>query len=756
MTADSQDQQRTGHIELILRQVEALPTLPAVAMRILSLTSNDQTHVQEVVDLITTDPALTVKVLSLCRGADLGIRHEVMTVDRAVTMLGFNAIRNAVLSMKVFDTFQNSSTSSSSEPLKTQSRFDRSGFWRHSVAVAVAAENIARAHPQLKDITPSDAFVCGLLHDMGKLALDMLLPKSYDRVIELTELNQSNIAELERRIVGIDHHTAGKRLAEQWRLPHKLQDCIWLHGADPSTLPQLEHRRLIGLINLADLIVRRQHLGFSGNFNVKESPTRLATELGFNPEIVSQIEKTLLEEVEKRSAILGLGDVPTRELYHESIQRANEELGRLNNALERRSRTAGTQSKILGAIAQFHAQAVPGRNLQDIVSAVVRSALSVVDKGFMTMIWQPQSTDIERKWMVVQFGDNARLIHCELIDPPPHSPNLNELDASGPAAMNMVSMIPWVVDYLIEAPDVRKIQMLPLSCGWGTSAILLHDRQSLPPWQHLAALTNTWGAAIASVSQHEGARRLGEDLAQANLALADAHDRLLRNESMARLGEMAAGAAHEMNNPLAVICGRSQLLARDLPADSPQHKHAKTIVDQSHRLSNLITALKLFTEPAEPHKQEADMVELLDGAIDDVKLKLDQIADQIQVDVIMPELLPKMSVDSQQIRQAVSELILNAVEADTQHHVSVHAALSANARDLHIQVSDKGSGMDAHTLAHAMDPFFSAKPAGRQIGMGLTRARQLVAAHGGEVGLCSEENKGTQVTLSLPLDSDSF
>ena len=61
--------------------------------------------------------------------------------------------------------------------------------------------------------------------------------------------------------------------------------------------------------------------------------------------------------------------------------------------------------------------------------------------------------------------------------------------------------------------------------------------------------------------------------------------------------------------------------------------------------------------------------------------------------------------------------------------------------------------MDQHTLQHAMDPFFSAKPAGRQIGMGLTRARQLAAAHGGEVGLCSVENKGTTAILSLPLDS---
>jgi signal transduction histidine kinase/HD-like signal output (HDOD) protein len=751
----NQDQPRTGHIELILRQVEALPTLPAVAMRILSLTANDQTHVKEVVDLITTDPALTAKVLSLCRAADLGIRHEVMTVERAVSLLGFNAIRNAVLSMKVFDTFDTSGNpANTSEPTPpVSSRFDRPGFWRHSVAVAVAAENIARAHPDLRDITPSDAFVCGLLHDMGKLALDMLLPKSYDRVIELTELNQSNIAELERRIVGIDHHTAGKRLAEQWRLPHKLQDCIWLHGADFATLPQLDHRRLVGLISLADLIVRRQHLGFSGNFNVKDSPSKLASELGLNVDVVAEIEKTLLEEVEKRSQVLGLGEAPTRELYSESIQRANEELGRLNSALERRSRIAVSQAKVLEAITQFHADAVPGRTVPDVVHSVVRNARHVLDEGFMAMIWQPQSAEMQHKWMVMQFGFNARPMHSELIAPPPHAPNLDELDASGPAAMNLVSIIPWVSDYLLEAPDVRKIQMLPLGCGWGTAAIMLHDRATLPPWQFLSAITGTWGSAIAAVAQHEGARRLGEQLAQANLALADAQDALLRNESMARLGEMAAGAAHEMNNPLAVISGRSQLLARELPDGTAQRKHAQTIVEQSHRLSNLITALKQFTEPTCPIKAPTQLGDLLNHAIDDVKHKLDKLADQIQVDVQLPQSMPQLAVDAAQIQHAITELILNAVEADAQHHVTVRAMLSADRRNVNLEVTDQGAGMDSHTLQHAMDPFFSAKPAGRQMGMGLTRARQLIAAHGGEVGLCSAQNKGTTVTLSLPLDS---
>src|SRR5699024_10210379 len=114
--------------------------------------------------------------------------------------------------------------------------------------------------------------------------LHHVLPKSYARVIELADLNHGNIAEFERRIVGIDHHTAGKRLAEQWGLPHRLADCIWLHGSSVDALPKLEHRRLVELVCLADLIARRQHVGYSGNYAIKQDVEQLAGRLNLRLE----------------------------------------------------------------------------------------------------------------------------------------------------------------------------------------------------------------------------------------------------------------------------------------------------------------------------------------------------------------------------------------------------------------------------------------------------------------------------------------
>jgi signal transduction histidine kinase len=326
------------------------------------------------------------------------------------------------------------------------------------------------------------------------------------------------------------------------------------------------------------------------------------------------------------------------------------------------------------------------------------------------------------------------------------------MDPKEPAAMSLMGILPWVADYLVDAPDLRQVRLLPLSCGWGTAAVVLHDRPALPPWQQLSALAATWGAAIAAASQHDGARRLGEELAEANRALAHAQDRLLQSESMARLGEMAAGAAHEMNNPLAVISGRSQLLTLALDPNGKEHKAAQTIFEQAHRLSDLITSLRLFADPPRAKRSPTDVPRLLQDVIKRVKSQTPGL-DRRNVFLEIKGSLPQAFIDAEQIGNALAELVANAFQAGPKTSVTVTAQADAIDQTLVLQVIDDGPGMDEHTLAHALDPFFSAKPAGRRVGMGLPRAQQWAAAHNGTLELRSAPGEGTVATLSIPLDS---
>ncbi len=762
-------------IELILRQIDSLPTLPAVAARLLSLTSSDDSNARQVIELVSADPSLTAKVLSLCRAADKGVGSDNLTVDRAVVLLGFNAIRNAVLSVKVFELFgpdadrpanDNEIANQGEDP--TPPAFDRSAFWMHCLAVGVAAELIAKAHPNRKDLAPDEAFVCGLLHDIGKVALDYVLPRSFDRVVALTDLNQANVAEFERRIIGIDHHTAGKRLAEQWQLPHMIADCIWLHGSPYESLPKLDHRGMIGLISLADLIARRMHAGYSGNYSLRQNIGDLAQELGLDPEAVARVADELHEHLEVRGKALGLYDAASHELLLQSVQRANEALGRINAVLDQRARDAEDQVRILDATTTFHGSATPGRSVQDVLDAVAASCAQLLGPGFYGVIYPGDpgaphyvnrdgtSVDEEAEadgWLVCQYNREGRPVHSQYIQSPPHAPDLSALDPTQPVGLQLMGILPWVADYIVQAPDLRKVRLLPLSCGWGASAVLLHDHEKTPPWKQLSALTSTWGAAIAAAAQHDGARRLGEDLATTNLALAEAQDQLTRQASLARLGEMAAGAAHEMNNPLAVIAGRSQLLAMTLEQGSREQKDAQSVFKESHKLSSLITSLRMIADPPVPDRVATDLGALLDETVKQFKSSHERRNKTTVFSLKLRGELPSIQVDPEQLRGVLRELLSNAVQSSPASSVAVTAQVEPGGGSLVVQVADDGEGMDPYTLEHAPDPFFSAKAAGRRVGMGLPRAGQWLSGHGGRLELRSRRGEGTVATFFLPLDS---
>ncbi|MDP6060464.1 MAG: HAMP domain-containing sensor histidine kinase, partial [Pirellulaceae bacterium] len=463
----------------------------------------------------------------------------------------------------------------------------------------------------------------------------------------------------------------------------------------------------------------------------------------------------------RRSDLLGLDDAPSSQMFLMSIKQANETLGRLNSALERRSQTATHQGQLLEAVAQFHANATPGRSVHDVIDQVVASAAKVLGAEFYAVLYQPAATgtahEIDRSWLICQYNREGTALGRQYMVAPPHSPNLAQIEPNQPLNMlnmlniDLMSILPWISKYLPTAQDERNMRLLPLTCGWGTAAVLLHDRRVVPRFNELQPLIATWAAAIASTGQHDATQHLGEELAGANRALAETHNQLLQHESMARLGQMAAGAAHEMNDPLAVISGRSQLLAQSLQPGSNQHHAAEIILDQVNRLSSLITSLHLFAEPPKPVRRQTDVAVMLDDLIKAVQSEADHIDRDTAVTLHFKSVMTSVPIDTDHICAAVRELLLNALQAPKKTTVQVIGCIDQNDYTLVIEVIDDGQGMDSHVLAHAIDPFFSAKPAGRRVGMGLTRARRLVESHNGRLLLHSTPGQGTRALLTKPL-----
>ena len=214
------------------------------------------------------------------------------------------------------------------------------------------------------------------------------------------------------------------------------------------------------------------------------------------------------------------------------------------------------------------------------------------------------------------------------------------------------------------------------------------------------------------------------------------------------VGEMAAGAAHEMNNPLAVISGRSQLLAAQL-ADPKQKAMAHLIYDQSHRLSEIISELMDFAKPVPPQIEESDLADLVARALHDAKQHADP-ADR-SIEVTMGDIPPVM-VDPKQVAAALSEVLSNAIAATdpSTGHLTVHAAHDPYSSRVVLTITDDGCGMDQETVKRAFDPFFSSKSAGRRRGLGLPKALRWVESSGGSMKLESRPEQGTRTMILLP------
>ena len=129
-----------------------------------------------------------------------------------------------------------------------------------------AAERIVQTHSdRSSNLKPDEAFVCGLLHDIGKIALDMILPRALYKVVQLAERRCESLTNIEKSLIGIDHTMVGKRLAEKWGLSEMIRDVIWLHGRPARSIPDLPHKQIVGVVSAANDLARLMHVGFSGN-----------------------------------------------------------------------------------------------------------------------------------------------------------------------------------------------------------------------------------------------------------------------------------------------------------------------------------------------------------------------------------------------------------------------------------------------------------------------------------------------------------
>ena len=243
-------------------------------------------------------------------------------------------------------------------------------------------------------------------------------------------------------------------------------------------------------------------------------------------------------------------------------------------------------------------------------------------------------------------------------------------------------------------------------------------------------------------------KRLEESNDMTTQELRITQQRLIRSERLAAMGNLVQGVAHEIRNPVTTIGGFSQRIKKEFGDNEKIGKYVDIIIEETNRLENLVRRIREFAEAQvcilTLEKPDTVLLEALKQAKDTAKEQGVKVVTEI------PSELPKMRIDANQLLTALNNLLENALEAMP---AGGTLTLKANLTSEHllIVVEDTGCGIPKEKLAAVYDPFVTSKTKGA--GLGLTLVHQVAMNHHGEIQLSSEVNRGTVVTLRLPLEA---
>jgi signal transduction histidine kinase len=226
-----------------------------------------------------------------------------------------------------------------------------------------------------------------------------------------------------------------------------------------------------------------------------------------------------------------------------------------------------------------------------------------------------------------------------------------------------------------------------------------------------------------------------------------------RAEHLATLGELAAGLAHEIRNPLAGIAGVIEIIGAELPKESPNREVLKEVQREVLHIKQILSDLLDYARPRAPQVRPADLGATAEHAV--VLARQQALSKPIRIEFVTPKELPPVDHDAAQMQQVLLNLLLNSIQAIDASSVAgaglIHVQLESHGDLVQLTVSDNGRGISPEHLANIFRPFYTTK--GQGTGLGLSLAKRIVEDHGGRIDVASEPGAGTRIIVQLPLRS---
>jgi PAS domain S-box-containing protein len=700
-------------ISQILGRIDRLPTLPQVAVKLLQATENEFSSAREVAKLIEKDQALTAKTLKMANSAFYGRAGTLSTIQEAVSLIGFNSVRSTVLSLSFMSALSGESP---------ETGFDAEGFWLHSLACAVCCREISA---QIRESShfQEEAYVCGMLHDVGKILLNNHLPEEYKRVLEQVASRGVRTAEAERAILEADHTEIGSELLRLWRLPEYQVRAIALHHTPPIALTtQDATSRLAAIVNLADAIVRIQKIGWAGDDVPRPIEEPGMDALGLTRDDVEQVAMGLQERVWDASSVMGIGTGPRKSPF-ELLNESSRELA--------------------------------------LVKALVRS------EGKYRLLFESYSDGVFLlNNVILECNEQScRLLGCgreDLIDHP-LTDFMPESQADGQRSRERFH--DKVKATLAGSPQVFLCQMQRKDGGIIQAELSLKGFPEGGRGGLQAVLRDVTERRRAEEAIRELNEELENRVKQRTFELERAYDQLKKLDELK--DAFLSSVSHELRTPLTSIHSFAELLLDygNMTPDT-QKEFLEVIFHESKRLTRLINDVldlsKIESGTMVWQDRVISMEEVIESAVKYLERPIQEKSLKVTVDIQGP--LPTVRADHQRIRQVVANLLDNAIKfSEEAGEILVRAeAYREKPSDTpadwtKVSISDQGKGIEEPHFEVVFDKFrqivtedLGEKPKG--VGLGLPICKEIINHYGGYIGLMSQPGKGSSFFFTLPAD----
>ena len=690
--------------------------MPQVLVQLLDSCQDPEVNIQAIAKIVDKDAALCAKVLQLVNSAFIGARTAIRNIDQAVVYLGLDTVRNLAISVSVQQVFRR---------VETNGLLSMDRFWHHSYTNALIAQNIAKTvhYPD-----HSEAYLTGLLHDIGKLLLWMAFPGSYaPLLLKGVRCHNARLAFLEEEKLHVNHCQAGAWLCQEWRLPTVIGDAIRFHhhGIDEvrQSLP------LTKIVYLADLLSHDE----PDTAECVEAADKL---FGLPPKAVAALVEGIDEQIEELAQQLGIRIPRLTKTSHDKEPESEENHRETSLGLIKRVREISQLSGILDNLLRAEDRGQIVLAIEQGVKMLFnedRCLLLLADgpSGGLAVATSPENRLArETTGLLFRTGDSpdSLLAQAMRTSMPTHYLPATKAQPSG-------NLFDVQLLHLLRADGMI---ILPFTCRKHCEGLLVIglQRQSIHSLKGQTSALELMTKQAAVALQLERTRR--QQTAQ------------IIKERLQAATLVARKIGHEINNPLAILRNYLHILERKVSNGQELQEELTIISEEMDRIARITRGLDdLSQEGNPPHFETVDLQQVLEKTLAPFRAALPP-ENKIQLVLDNPEPALQLNVDPGLLQQILHNLIKNALEAITdQGRITVQA--KTENRRLHIQVEDDGPGIPTQQQGELFNAGFSTKNSAHR-GLGLSISASLARQMQASLQCTSTAGK-TIFTLSFPLES---